>query len=143
MSLIKSNKIFALLLLLYFVGFAVSPVSAIFPPEQLDHSEQKDIFSKQKTQADLFFFDLALWEILKKAKCSSDNSAYIISSEKNDEPAKTIGSIIIDGATEDTQDLFLYSELTRFRTISLLSVDTTPRLTHSGLSPPSFLNIFS
>lgn len=130
-------KIFSIFLLLYFVGFAVSPVSAIVPSEQFDHNGQKDVFKKQRTQADLFFFDLALWEILKKAKCS-DNSAYIISSQNNDERPNTVNSIIIDWATDNSRDLLVYSEFTRFRTISLLSLSTTPRLTHSGLSPPVF-----
>lgn len=131
-------KIFlSLFLLLYFVGFAVSPVSAIFPSDLLDNNEQKDVFKSQKTQADLFFFDLALWEVLKKAKCS-DNSAYIISSQKNDGTATTIDSIIIDGAIESARDVLLYSELTRFRAVTILSLGITSRLTHSGLSPPLF-----
>ena len=130
----RLKSIFTLLLLLYFLGFAVSPVSAIFPSEPLDHT---DVLKKQRTQGDLFFFDIALWEVLKKAKYS-DNFACVLSSQKNDETAKTIGPIIITFAADNSRCLLVYSEFTRFRTSNLLSQGITPRLTHSGLSPPLF-----
>lgn len=137
MSCNRLKSIFTLFLLLYFVSFAVSPVSAIFPADQLEKDGARDLLKKKTTQADLFFFDLALWEILKKSK-RSDNLRNILSVQEEVATAKNLDSKICDCATANVEALRRFAELTQFRAISLLSPYTTTGLTHSGLSPPFF-----
>jgi hypothetical protein len=131
----KLKSIFTILLLLYFVGFAVSPVSAIFPADQHEKDETRDLLKKRTTQADLFFFDLALWDVLKKSK-RSDNSKDILLVLDRDATAKNAISKICDSAIDTLEPLRLFPELPRYHVISLLSPYNITCLTHSGLSPP-------
>jgi hypothetical protein len=130
-----SKTIFTLLLLLYFIGFAVSPVSAIFTSDQLDRGKQEDAFRQPSNHADLLFFDLALWEVLKRTK-RSDDSMGVMFTEQTDKPSEDAISKTCDGATEHEKDLILFSESTIYHGIRFLSPYTTPQITHSGLSPP-------
>lgn len=133
----RKYKIFTLFLLLYFVGFAVSPVSAVFPADQYEKDEARDLLKKRTTQADLFFFDLALWDVLKKSK-RSDNSKDILLVLDKDATAKNSISKICDSAIDNLEPLRLFPELPQYHAIRLLSPYSITRLTHSGLSPPFF-----
>jgi hypothetical protein len=131
----KVNKIFTLFLLLYFVGFAVSPVSAIFPADQPEKVEARDFLEKRTTQSDLFFFDLALWDVLKKSK-RSDNSKDILLVLDKDAAAKNNIFAICNSTIDDLDPLRLFLGLTQYHDTRLLSPYTITRFTHSGPSPP-------
>lgn len=131
----RINKIFTLFLLLYFVGFAVSPVSAMFPADQLEKDGPRDLLKKNTTQADLFFFDLALWEVLKKSK-RSDKPFSLALIEKSASNAKDIDAKVCDSASHGIDSLKLHLESTQLSSESYSASDRNPRLAHSGLSPP-------
>jgi hypothetical protein len=74
----RINSLLSLILLIYFAGFAVAPVSAVLPAEQpADIGGARDSLEKRSNQTDVFLYDLALWEILTKVK-RSDRSKEVI-----------------------------------------------------------------
>lgn len=63
---LKCKKLLALLMLVYFVCYAVAPVSSVMPSSALE--AQESIGVQEANSAGLLLCDLVLWEILKKAK---------------------------------------------------------------------------
>lgn len=63
-----SKTIFTFFFLVYFLFYAVSPLSAAVPSEEFP-----GVLEKQDNHTNLFIFDMVLWEILQKTK-PSDHS---------------------------------------------------------------------
>jgi len=125
-------------LLLYFACFVVLPISAVIPSlKSQDISEGQDYIGKQGSKADILLFDLALWEIIKKAKRTDDLKTIV--------PCKgEKGSTVIYAKAGDTvmvslSALSMFSKKIQFYTLDDLFTFKSLRFTHSGWSPPFLL----
>jgi hypothetical protein len=134
----RIKPLFSLFLLLYFVGFAVAPVSAILPSERCaDIGADQDAIKKPTDKTNFFLVDLALWEALKKVK-RSDDSKNIIITDKGDDNCqenlsfRTMPCIpgIVGPATAP------FSGVSSFFDSSISAVYKYVYFDHSGLSPP-------
>ncbi|TAN44023.1 MAG: hypothetical protein EPN22_08215 [Nitrospirae bacterium] len=137
----RSNRlktIFASVILLYFTLVAVLPVSALLPSNQSTNVEQTETLKNQSSQANLFFFDLALWEILKVAKRSDNSKDSVFVKSLNKDDFTKINSYEFISVALDLKLIGISSSI----------YNLSPRLfiTHdrynlfSGLAPPHHLS---
>jgi hypothetical protein len=131
----RIKSLFSLLLLLYFAGFAVAPVSAVLPSEQLFNiGDDHDFLRKRTDRTDIFLYDLALWEVLKKVKRSDDA---ILSSLKNSDALKNSPVhalwFVMDAGNAVSIPL---PGISAYYHRNISAAQQYPHFDHSGLSPP-------
>lgn len=131
----KLKGFFAFLLLLYFAGFAVAPVSVVFPSKQLDQNEGNNALKKQSRQTDIFLFDLALRDALQKVKRSDDAKGRLFV-QKKEGSVLNADAKICDSAASNLTALSKFSETYRQQPIDEFSAYAYTRLVYFGLSPP-------
>ena len=130
----KKTRFLVLLLLLFFVGLAVSPVSA-FVPSEPGVSKHDNTIKKDNTQSDIFIIDLILWEVLEKGR-PSDYSSSLHSLLIEENAAKNIVTSLLEKTAEDLICHVIFLKTSRPFLIDCLSANLATRSTCSGVSPP-------
>ncbi len=123
------------LLLFYFIGFVVPPVSAILPSAFLSRpAEDRLAPYKPCNQNNLMLIDLAIWEILNRAKRNDELLDKYATIQKDSTGATAPeGYTIASGIIQAPQFL---EDITRGTLAIPVHSSNNPRFSHSGLSPP-------
>ena len=123
------------LLLFYFIGFVVPPISAILPSTFLSRlAEERLTPYKPCNQNDLMLIDLAIWEILNRAKRNDELlDKYATIQKDSTGVTAPAGYAIASGIIQAPR--LLEDTLRGPLTITVFS-SKHPRYSHSGLSPP-------
>lgn len=126
------------MLLLYFAGFAVAPVSAVLPSEQAHHiGSKQDTLEKRTDKTAVFFYDLALWEALKKVKRSDDSKNNIIWEKQSDNaPNKSCAKISLNAIRIGNVVSIPILGISAYCNIGVSAVQRYTHYYHSGLAPP-------